>query len=390
MRQLDAFWRLARNWEALGDADPLFGVLSDPTKQHGRWQTDEFLETGRAHVRKLLRILGEHGVTYDRGTCLDFGCGPGRLTIPLSEVFARTVGVDVAKSMVAAARRLAGRTDRCEFLVNRRPDLGQFKDASFDVVHSCLVLQHIPPDVTKGYIAEFLRVARPGGLVVFQLPAETLTDAQISAVHALPDAGYRAHLAIVDAPPSVEASARFAVRVAVTNRSPVAWSGDIPAGRHICLANHWLDAAGAVAVPDDGRSRLTMTLAPDETQEMSLVVQAPSVPGRYVLDVDLVQEQICWFAQKGSPTGPVPIDVGPSSAPPPKAPAPVPPPRVSWMTRLRRRLQGGTPTFEMHVVPRAAVEQVVTAKGGRLLHAIEDNAAGERWLSYTYVVRRRS
>ena len=42
----------------------------------------------------------------------------------------------------------------------------------------------------------------------------------------------------------------------------------------------------------------------------------------------------------------------------------------------------------MHVVPRAIVEGTVRANGGDLLHAIDDNAAGERWLSYTYVCRR--
>ena len=48
----------------------------------------------------------------------------------------------------------------------------------------------------------------------------------------------------------------------------------------------------------------------------------------------------------------------------------------------------GTPTFEMHVVPRAEVERVIRAHGGELLQAIDDNAAGDRWLSYTYVCRK--
>src|SRR5258705_6844344 len=108
------FRALSRNWEALADADPMFGVLSDPTRQHGRWAQDEFFETGRAHIRKLIRILESLGVSYEKGTCLDFGCGVGRLTIPLSAQFTRTVGVDVAKSMITAARRLVGPGDRCE------------------------------------------------------------------------------------------------------------------------------------------------------------------------------------------------------------------------------------------------------------------------------------
>ena len=42
----------------------------------------------------------------------------------------------------------------------------------------------------------------------------------------------------------------------------------------------------------------------------------------------------------------------------------------------------------MHVVAREAVERTIRAKRGTLLHAVDDNAAGERWVSYTYVCRR--
>jgi len=42
----------------------------------------------------------------------------------------------------------------------------------------------------------------------------------------------------------------------------------------------------------------------------------------------------------------------------------------------------------MHVVRRADVERVIAESGGTLLCAIDDNDAGARWLSYTYVCRR--
>ena len=46
------------------------------------------------------------------------------------------------------------------------------------------------------------------------------------------------------------------------------------------------------------------------------------------------------------------------------------------------------PTFEMHVVARERVEQIIEANGGRLITAVDDNAAGIGWLSYTYVCRK--
>ena len=400
---LSRFRALARNWEALGDTDPLFGVLSDPTKHGGRWDVDAFFESGRAHVQKLLRTLDDARASYERGQCLDFGCGVGRLTLPLSESFSWTIGVDVARPMIEVARRHLPPGARCEFVVNRRPDLRLFPDAAFDVVHSCLVLQHIPPDVTLRYIGEFFRVCRPGGLVVFQLPAETRSEETISAAHALPDEAYAADIAVQEPPVFLESSGLSTVRVRLTNRSPVAWPHDIPAGRHISVGNHWLRSDGTSVVYDDARAFLPCTVDPGASVEVALKVQAPPEPGEYVLEVDLVQEHVCWFAHKGSAPARVAIGVrgapagnggaavpGPSvESRPPAPPAPGPAARRrSLLRRVLRRVHGASPTFEMHVAPRAEVERTIREAGGSLLRAVDDNAAGPRWLSYTYICRR--
>jgi len=382
------FRRLARNWRAMGDTDPMFGVLSDPTKFGGKWSSDEFFASGRAHVRKLLGILDGLGARFERGDCLDFGCGMGRLTIPLAECFAQTIGVDVASSMIGPASRHVPPGVRCEFVVNRHPDLRTVPSARFDFVHSCLALQHIPPAITVRYLAEFLRVCRPGGLVVFQLPAETRSEAEISAMYALPIAGFQAEIEIRNPPRALGASEKAALDLTVTNRSSVEWRHDIPGGRHICIGNHWLQADGAIAIPDDGRAYLPRTVVPGEHVEIRLGVQAPPVPGSYLVEIDLVQERVCWFAERGSATARAGVAVRPAVTPPEAPPAAVSVRRPSLLQRIRRRIRGGIPEFEMHVVPRAIVEGTVRANGGDLLHAIDDNAAGERWLSYTYVCRR--
>ncbi len=392
------FRTLVRNWEALGDTDPLFGVLSDPSRYGGKWDLETFYASGRAHVEKLMRTLADARAAFEPGTCLDFGCGPGRLTVPLSERFRRTVGVDAARPMVQAARRHTPPGARCEFVVNQRADLRQFDAATFDVVHSCLVLQHIPPDFALGYVAEFFRVARPGGLVVFQVPAATRTEAEISASHALPETAFHADVMFVNPPATLAASSFATLKLRVTNRGDVTWPDDIPAGRHVSLGNHWIGADGTPAVFDDGRALLPRAVAPGDAVDVELTVQGPDSPGEYALEVDLVQEHVSWFAQKGSRPGRVVVSVSGAQPRPaaadgravPRTPArradgqPVRPP---LLTRLWRRVRGGTPTFEMHVVPRVRVEEQIRASGGTLLKAVDDNAAGPAWLSYTYVCR---
>jgi SAM-dependent methyltransferase len=388
---LQEFRKLARNWDAFGDADPLFGVLSDPTKFGGHWRVDDFFASGDAHVKKWLRILQEHGATFQPGTCLDFGCGVGRLTGPLSESFLETVGVDVAKSMVTVARSY-NRNPRCRFIVNRDPDLRSINSATFDFVHSCLVLQHIPPEFTIKYIEEFFRVARPGGLVVFQLPAETYSEETITERYRLHDDAYAVTITPIDPPRTLRPGEEATLRLTVKNESAHVLARDIPAGRHICIANHWLRADGSVEIPDDGRAMLPETLAPGESCEAQLTVHAPMEAGHHTLEVDLVQERVCWFAERGSPTARVPVVTAGAGIVAESLKATERPGenghRAPWLRRWLRPFRRGTPTFEMHVIPRTEVEAVIKRSGGALLHAIDDGAAGYRWLSYTYVARK--
>ncbi len=123
----------------------------------------------------MLRLLDDHGLVWHRWqTVLDFGCGPGRLTQALATRFDEVTGVDVAPAMIERARSYAGASgSRCRFEVNARPDLSMFADRTFDLVYSNLVLQHIPPELSRGYIAEFVRVLKPGGIAVFQVPSGT-------------------------------------------------------------------------------------------------------------------------------------------------------------------------------------------------------------------------
>jgi hypothetical protein len=50
-------------------------------------------------------------------------------------------------------------------------------------------------------------------------------------------------------------------------------------------------------------------VAPDETVAITAHVLAPSRPGKYVLEWDVVQENICWFGQRGASTLRLDIEV---------------------------------------------------------------------------------
>lgn len=160
--------RLRRTWTALGHDDPLWAVLSANDKRGGRWDPAEFLATGRAEIECQLGFLAGHGLPLRRRRALDFGCGVGRLTRALGTHFDEVLGLDVSPSMIDAARRLNADAPNLRFVENPHTRLHGIDDGSIDLVYSCITLQHIPPPLAAGYVAEFLRVLAPGGVAVFQ------------------------------------------------------------------------------------------------------------------------------------------------------------------------------------------------------------------------------
>jgi SAM-dependent methyltransferase len=167
---MGTFTELKDSWQSLGSDDPLWAILNDPRAKGGRWSVDEFLRTGEVEVARLFDWLESRGLDKIKcGRALDFGCGAGRLTQALAKRFDRCTGLDIAKSMVEAARRLNPPAN-CEFVVNERPDLSVFTDGSFDFIYSSIVLQHIPHPYAENYITEFCRLLASGGVVAFQIP----------------------------------------------------------------------------------------------------------------------------------------------------------------------------------------------------------------------------
>jgi SAM-dependent methyltransferase len=160
-------------WEDWGSVDPLYAVLTDPQYRHRGGDRDEFFKTGEEFVTYFLGECDRLGLAQRRQRALDFGCGVGRVTAPLGTRFDEVIGLDVAQSMVDTARQVHADHPNCTFEAHGADDLKRFADATFDLVVSVLVLQHLAsPEAILGYLGEFVRVLRPGGALVVQLPSK--------------------------------------------------------------------------------------------------------------------------------------------------------------------------------------------------------------------------
>ena len=98
-------------------------------------------------------------------------------------------------------------------------------------------------------------------------------------------------------------------RVRLENAGTAPWRSRGREG--VQLAYHWLDPLGNAIVWDGARTALPAVVAPGETVELESTLVAPRPPGSYRLAFDLLEEFRFWFAELGSATLDLPIEVRP-------------------------------------------------------------------------------
>lgn len=150
------------NWRRWGERDPYYGVLTSPLFRLDSIEEnrEEFFGTGREFVAHWLTKIERNFGALNDDRALDFGCGVGRLTIPLSFHFDSVVGLDISPAMLSEARRNSvGR--KIEYLLS--DDELSRVEGDFDFVNSCIVLQHIPVPRGMALLKKLLGLVRPGG-----------------------------------------------------------------------------------------------------------------------------------------------------------------------------------------------------------------------------------
>jgi SAM-dependent methyltransferase len=96
------------------------------------------------------------------GKALDVGCGVGQVVHQLDEDGVEAYGVDVSEPNIAKARKVS---ERCQIYDGKRLP---FDDGHFDSLGALNVLEHV--DEPEAFIADLVRVAKPGGKIVLSSP----------------------------------------------------------------------------------------------------------------------------------------------------------------------------------------------------------------------------
>lgn len=157
-------------WDALA-RDPYYAVIN-----HDDFRRD----AADAQAQARFEASGERDVatTIDEirrviapdfapAHVIDFGCGVGRLTIPLARLARHVTGVDISQVMLDEARRYcdARGVDNVSLVTSERyfaqPEAMEPRP---DFVHSYIVFQHIPTRAGHWLATSLVRRLRPGGV----------------------------------------------------------------------------------------------------------------------------------------------------------------------------------------------------------------------------------
>jgi ubiquinone/menaquinone biosynthesis C-methylase UbiE len=218
--------RLASNeeWRAWGELDPLYGVAAIPGRgkyEANPWTDDSFYELGATDWNLFRPKWEQYGVR--RGSCVEIGCGAGRLTAHLAGYFHSVHGLDVSAGMIEYAR---AHVPANVFLHVTNGLEIPLPDGSADAVFSTHVLQHLSTvDAAAVYIREMYRILLPGGSTMLHVPLIVWPWGTLQAIH---KQAHRLKCAVDRCHAEIR---RYAFRLRFTNR---------PAMQVIWYESSWL------------------------------------------------------------------------------------------------------------------------------------------------------
>jgi hypothetical protein len=125
---------------------------------------------------------------------------------------------------------------------------------------------------------------------------------------ALSKEAFKAQLRVIEPITTLKPGQLAVYIVGIKNVSVINWPAT-GTNYPIHLGNHWLSSDGEMIQQNQARVDLSQDLEPNN-EEISLIkVSAPSIEGIYILEFDMVQENVAWFKDHNSESLQIKIEV---------------------------------------------------------------------------------
>lgn len=156
-----------QSWQKMGESEPFFSVLTSDIFLKDNIDMGRFYATGEREVEKIFDIFYHNDIdSSPLKSCLEYGCGTGRVTKWLVNRFDTVYGYDISKPHLKIAEENAPGAKL--YQIKSTSDLENLPEVDF--VYSAIVLQHNPPPVIEYILRSLLRCLTPKGVALFQVP----------------------------------------------------------------------------------------------------------------------------------------------------------------------------------------------------------------------------
>ncbi len=166
--------RVKAAWERFGDTEPYWSVVTQPMYRMEQIEAHRksFYHSGKYSCDLFLAALRRCGINpAELGSCLEVGCGVGRVTRYLAEAFPRLIAADVSGAHLGYAREWLQQEGLSNVEWRHWTDPAALQQLpAVDVVFSLITLQHNPPPVMAWMLRALLAALNHGGVAYLQLP----------------------------------------------------------------------------------------------------------------------------------------------------------------------------------------------------------------------------
>jgi SAM-dependent methyltransferase len=157
-------------WVYWGEKDPLFGVSSEPGRSRvgaNPWTDADFYNRSVNDWADCLAQWRPYGL--NPASCMEIGCGTGRMTRHLEKYFSQVYALDVSQGMIEYAGRHCD-PSVVKFFVTDGAHI-PLQDGCITAAFSTICFQHLhsPADGVQ-YFSEIHRVLASGGTMMINLP----------------------------------------------------------------------------------------------------------------------------------------------------------------------------------------------------------------------------
>jgi SAM-dependent methyltransferase len=169
------FARTQMQWEHLGKTEPYWSVLTQPQYYQNEFANhkDEFYASGAFSRQLFVSALMRCGISPAYlHTCLEVGCGVGRITEHLAKVFDKVIGTDISGQHVELAQGYLQDKGIGNVELVHWQQIEQLKRLpKVDAVFSVITLQHNPPPIMAWLLSQLLGCLNPSGVAYLQIPS---------------------------------------------------------------------------------------------------------------------------------------------------------------------------------------------------------------------------